>query len=79
MTDSTRWNSGAERPSPLTPRRITALVLAAFAAIFVLQNRDETTLSVFGVALTAPLWLFTLALLGIGIIIGALLSRRGSK
>lgn len=63
----------------LTPRRIVALVLAAAAAVFVLQNRGETTLSVFGVSFTAPLWLFTLALLSSGIIIGALLSRRGSN
>jgi len=41
------------------------------------QNRADTTLTVFGVSVTAPLWLFTLAMLAVGILIGALLSRRG--
>lgn len=69
----------ADRPSPFTPRRIAALALAGLAILFILQNGGETTLRLFGVSFAAPLWLFTLALLGLGVIIGALLSRRSSS
>ncbi len=72
-----RTPAGGRASSPLTPRRIAALVLALAAAVLVWQNRADTTLTVFGVSVTAPLWLFTLAMLAVGILIGALLSRRG--
>lgn len=78
MTDQSTRGSSDVRSSSLTPRRIVALVLATLSAAFVLQNRGDATLSVFGISFTAPLWLFTLALLGIGIVIGVLLARRSS-
>lgn len=61
----------------LTPRRIAALVLALVAVVFVFQNRADTTLTVFGASVTAPLWLFSGALLTVGILVGLLLGRRG--
>ncbi|MFO7960970.1 MAG: hypothetical protein R6U94_08495 [Nitriliruptoraceae bacterium] len=72
-------NAGDSDPASrsLTPGRIAALALALAAVIFMLQNRADTTLTVFGVSVTAPLWLFTLALIAVGILIGALLTRRG--
>lgn len=74
-----RTPAGGNDPASsfLTPRRIAALVLAVAAVIFIFQNRADTTLTVFGVSVTAPLWLFTVALLAVGILIGALLARRG--
>ena len=77
MADGSPAKSGSSAADLLTPRRILALVLAIAAVVFVLQNRVETTLTVFGVSVTAPLWLFTLALLAVGVLIGVLLSRRG--
>lgn len=67
---------GSGRGGTLRPRQVAALLLAAGALVFVLQNRGETTLAFFGMSFAAPLWLYTLIALLVGAIIGALLSRR---
>ncbi len=72
--DTARSTDG--RGSGPTARQVTALVLAAIALVFVLQNRGETTLAFFGVSFAAPLWLYTLIALVVGALIGALLTRR---
>ena len=72
--------TGAAGKDLLTPRRITAAVLAAVALVFVLQNRDEVTLQFLGIRLSATLWFASLVLLVVGIAIGALwTSRRTSR
>ncbi|MFO7777419.1 MAG: hypothetical protein R6V28_03605 [Nitriliruptoraceae bacterium] len=79
MANRTRSGDSGAASWSLTPGRIAALVLAVAAMIFIFQNRADTTLTVFGVSVTAPLWLFTLALITVGILIGALLTRRGKS
>lgn len=76
MAERTPTGSGGTGGA-LTPRRIAALVLALAAVILILQNRVDTTLTVFGVSVTAPLWLFSVSLLAVGVVIGLLLGRRG--
>jgi lipopolysaccharide assembly protein A len=72
MTDRRRTSAG----SLLTPQRVTAGVLAVVALVFVLQNRAEVTLQFLGIRVTATLWLASLALLVVGILIGALWTSR---
>lgn len=72
MTDRRRTSTG----SLLTPQRISAGVLAVLAVLFVLQNRAEVTLQFLGIRVTATLWLASLALLVVGILIGALWTSR---
>lgn len=60
----------------LTPRRISALVLAAIALVFVLQNLDDVTLQFLGIRVTATLWFASLALLVVGVLIGVLWTSR---
>ncbi len=65
----TKWNI-------LTPKRITAGVLALIALAFVLQNRDDVTLQFLGIQVTATLWFASLALLVTGVLIGVLWTSR---
>jgi uncharacterized integral membrane protein len=53
-----------------------ALVIFAVALTFVLQNRDNTTIYLFNVAVTAPLWTTLLITLAVGILVGLLTRRR---
>ena len=59
-----------------TPRRVVAVGLAALGSIFILQNRDDTSLQLLGFQVTGPQWLASLALLATGIAIGVLLGTR---
>ena len=79
MADPAGTDRSGGGPSWLTPQRIVALVLVVIAATFVLQNRGEAALNLLWFTLSAPLWLFSLSLLAIGIAIGMLLTRRRSK
>jgi uncharacterized integral membrane protein len=75
MTDTTDRPVGTKR-NLLTPRRITAGVLALLALGFVLQNRDDVTLQFLGIQVTATLWFASLALLVTGVLIGVLWTSR---
>jgi uncharacterized integral membrane protein len=53
-----------------------ALVIVAVALAFVLQNRNNATIYLFNVAVTAPLWTTLLITLVVGILVGLLARRR---
>jgi uncharacterized integral membrane protein len=59
-----------------TPRRVVAAGLAALGLLFILQNRDDTSLQLLGFQITGPQWLASLALLATGIAIGVLVGTR---
>jgi uncharacterized integral membrane protein len=59
-----------------TPRRVVAVGLAALGLLFILQNRDDTSLQLLGFQVTGPQWLASLALLVTGIAIGVLMATR---
>lgn len=62
----------------MTPRRITALMLAALLAIFVFENTQHTRIRLLVPLVTMPLWLALLGMGVIGALCGALaMSRRG--
>lgn len=56
-----------------------ALALGALAIAFIAQNRDRVTIDLAGYSVSAPLWLLSGTLLALGILIGALLSRRAHR
>ena len=71
MTDTSHTRS-----TPFTPARIAAVLLAALAVMFVVQNRTTTAITVFWIQVQAPLWFTLLTLFVIGWLVGVLVSRR---
>ncbi len=64
----------------LSARQVVGIVLAVVTVVFILQNRQDTTISMVLFDVTASLWVITTVLLAIGILIGWLLSgRRASR
>jgi uncharacterized integral membrane protein len=76
VSAESRGRSRSRRSDILTPRRIVALVLAVLTLVFVLQNRQDATFQLLGFQVTGPLWFASLALLGMGVAIGVLVSTR---
>lgn len=72
-----------QRPtSPLgsvPPRVWVALALLVLAIVFILQNRQDAAIQLFMIVVTAPLWITLVVCVGIGMLIGALMSRRGGR
>ncbi|MFI7450023.1 DUF1049 domain-containing protein [Nonomuraea sp. NPDC049714] len=56
-----------------------ALVLLVLAIVFILQNRQDAVIQLFMIVVTAPLWITLVVCTAIGILIGALIGRRGGK
>ena len=56
----------------LSPKTITALVLAVLALIFVFQNTGRGTVQLYFWEITAPAWVWTLTLFIAGAIVGSL-------
>ncbi|WP_455432937.1 lipopolysaccharide assembly protein LapA domain-containing protein [Streptosporangium soli] len=63
----------------MPPRVWLALVLLVLAIVFILQNRQEAAIQLFMIVVTAPLWITLVACVAIGMLIGALMSRRGGQ
>ncbi|WP_246083215.1 LapA family protein [Nonomuraea diastatica] len=63
----------------MPPRVWLALVLLVLAVVFILQNRQDAVIQLFMIVVTAPLWITLVACTAIGILIGALIGRRGAK
>ncbi|MGB8020859.1 MAG: hypothetical protein WCF04_06485 [Candidatus Nanopelagicales bacterium] len=59
----------------MTPKAITAIVIAAVSFIFVFSNAGEVTLSWAWLEITAPGWVMLLLLLGAGMAVGFFLGR----
>ncbi|MCG5219228.1 LapA family protein [Streptosporangium sp. KLBMP 9127] len=67
------------RLGAVPPRVWLALVLLVLAIVFILQNRQEAAIQLFMIVVTAPLWITLVACVAIGMLIGALMSRRGGQ
>ena len=67
--------AGADKPSPITPRRVVAVLLMAAAVAFVVQNTNSIEVSWLFFGFSAPLWLLTLILLAVGFVIGWFVGR----
>lgn len=72
-------DSGTPSSRSLSPRQITAIVIAAITVVLILQNsqRVEITLLVFSIRM--PMWAATLVTLLIGVVVGWLLCGRRAK
>lgn len=55
------------------------LVIAVLTVVFVLMNRKDQEVSLFGLTLTGPLWFILLIVFVVGWLVGVLTSRRRSK
>ncbi|MFC8240572.1 LapA family protein [Streptomyces chartreusis] len=60
----------------MTPGRITVLVLAALALIFIFENTRSTEIRLLIPLVTMPLWLALLAVGIIGALVGGYFMRR---
>lgn len=63
----------------VTRRDGIALLLVILAVIFILENRDRTTIRFLIPQASAPLWTALLAALLLGVVLGVALSVRRSK
>ncbi len=72
-------DSGTPSSRSLSPRQITAIVIAVITLVLILQNsqRVEMTLLMFSVRM--PMWAATLVTLLIGVVVGWLLCGRRAK
>ena len=62
--------------SYFTATRVAGLVLAVLAVAFIVQNRVSTSIQVFWVEVSTPLWFTLLSVFVIGWVVGVLTSRR---
>ncbi|MCV2393895.1 LapA family protein [Actinotalea sp. M2MS4P-6] len=69
-------DTSGKQESSVTPRRVLAVVLAALAVVFMIQNSERVTVNVFGIEVTTWLWLVLAVMTAIGIGVGLLLARR---
>ncbi len=65
-------NTETEKSNFFTPKNILGIVLAIAALVFVFLNTNTATLNLFGVKLGLPGWIWLIALLAIGFIVGSL-------
>lgn len=63
------------RSSWLTPRTVIAVVLVVLAALFILQNRNSTSIHLFWMSVQAPLWLVLVVIFAVGWVAGFLFAR----
>ncbi|WFR73102.1 LapA family protein [Prescottella defluvii] len=63
----------------LSPRMLAAAVLTILAAIFILQNRNSTSIDLFWVSVQSPLWLTLIVVFAVGWVTGLLMARRAKK
>ncbi|MCD2110692.1 MULTISPECIES: LapA family protein [Rhodococcus] len=74
MAKQTR-SAAPRRSFRVTPRRVLAVVLVLLAALFVLQNRNSTSIDLFWISLQAPLWLVLVVIFAVGWVAGFLFAR----
>ncbi|MBL5972813.1 MAG: LapA family protein [Candidatus Leucobacter sulfamidivorax] len=68
MSGSTHEKTGGS----FAAKAIIAGILVVLAVIFAILNSGSTTLNLFGLQLTLPGWIWLIALLLIGFIVGSL-------
>ena len=71
---------GRRRPRRRVPwGLLLVLIVAAVGVVLWLDNRGQVRLSFFSVHVTAPLWVFAVANLVLGMIVGAVLVARARR
>lgn len=77
MTTSTASTSrGLFDPSP---RNMAAAALTLTAVLFIIQNRNSTTIGLFWMSVHAPLWTILVAVFAMGWTAGLLTTRRAKR
>ncbi|WP_367319881.1 DUF1049 domain-containing protein [Streptomyces sp. HUAS ZL42] len=78
MSPKTHESGGRKtrRGPEITPARITVLVLAVLALIFIFENTHETEIRLLIPLVTMPLWSALLAVGVIGALVGAFFMNR---
>lgn len=65
--------------SRISPGQWAGLIVAILAIVFVLMNRDEIPINLFGVRITGPAWVVLLLVFLSGWLVGVLPKRRRLK
>lgn len=65
--------------SKIKPAHWIALILVVVVILFVTQNREPVSISLFWANVSAPLWLILTLIFGIGWLSGYLATRRRTK
>lgn len=70
--------SGTDRALGLLKTHWIPVVLVILAVVFIAENRYRTTIELFWLEVTSPLWLILLVLFAVGFAAGRLSARRKS-
>lgn len=62
--------------SPLSFAQWLALALSILALVFILMNRDATSINFFGATVSAPLWLTLILVFAVGWLTGLFTMRK---
>ena len=62
--------------SGVSPGQWAGLLITILAIVFVLMNREEIPISLFGVQITGPAWVLLLLVFLSGWLVGVLTTRR---
>lgn len=68
--------SGKDRTVGFLKTNWVPILLVLLAAVFIAQNRYSTTIEMFWLTVTSPLWLILLVLFAVGFAAGRLSGRR---
>lgn len=68
--------SGRDKAVGMLKTHWISIVLVILAAVFIAENRYETTIELFWLHITSPLWLILLVLFAVGFAAGRLSGRR---
>ena len=68
--------SGRNRALSILKTRWIPIVLVILAVVFIAENRYRTTIELFWLKITSPLWLILLVLFAVGFAAGRLSARR---
>ncbi|WP_072802791.1 hypothetical protein [Rhodococcoides yunnanense] len=68
--------SGSSRTIGLLKTHWISILLVILAAVFIAENRYSTTIELFWLHITSPLWLILLVLFAVGFAAGRLNGRR---
>ncbi len=68
--------SGKDRILSFLKTHWVPILLVILAAVFIAENRYSTTIELFWLRITSPLWLILLVLLAVGFAAGRLSGRR---
>lgn len=65
--------------SRVSPGQWAGLLILVVAIVFVVMNREEIPVSLFGVRITGPAWVILLLVFLAGWLVGVLATRRGQR